>query len=676
MTSPSTLPLAGGDPAGERSPIYLAPYQRRPERARIYLSQYNQIYDREVFLPYSVGMLAAHARTNPDFVANFEIVDLPFERDTPARIVERFEDPWLLGWSIYVWNSELSLRAARLAKQRFPDALIVFGGPSVPNEGEDFLRANPFIDVLVHGEGEIAFLELCLARLRGLDLHLVDGLSFLDGDAFVKTGSRHRVKTLDQLASPFLDGTFEPLFERPYKFHVIWETNRGCPFDCSFCYWGSNLKAKISKFGIDRLDAEMDWFVDHRIDFIYAADANFGIDRRDLDIARRLVERKHASGHPKTFVVNYLKNSNEKVFELARLLHTEGLCKGATLSLQSLDAQVLENIKRANIKMSTFKTLQRMYREARIPSYTELILGLAGETLAGFLDGIETTIGAGEHDQIYVYLCRVLPNTDMDSREHRTTFGIETRWIPIMANHAALAESDPVAELEEIVVGTAAMPVADWARALTVSWFVQTFFCLKLAYFVLLYLRTQLHVPITAFASWFVDRVRRLDAPLCRRELDRIEAHVASLLAAEPRVDMSDIGAYFPIKWPVEEVTLLKLAFDRDAWYAELRRVVDAFLAERNLACDAQILDEVFAYQRARVVHFDGPGAQREVTFEHNVPEMFERAIALESIPVVRRRSTLRVDENVRWNDKDEFARFQVWYGRRGKSFYYPAEWT
>src|SRR5215468_6877739 len=125
MTSPTTLPLAGG----EASPIYTAPYAPRRERARIYLSQYNQIYDREVFLPYSVGMLAAHARTDPDFTANFEIVDLPFERDTPERIVERFEEPWMLGWSIYVWNSELSLRAARLAKRRFPDALIVFGGP-------------------------------------------------------------------------------------------------------------------------------------------------------------------------------------------------------------------------------------------------------------------------------------------------------------------------------------------------------------------------------------------------------------------------------------------------------------------------------------------------------------------------------------------------------------------
>ena len=50
--------------------------------------------------------------------------------------------------------------------------------------------------------------------------------------------------------------------------------------------------------------------------------------------------------------------------------------KGITLSRQSNDKEVLKIIKRGNIKMSTYVNLQKRFNEARIPVYSELILGL------------------------------------------------------------------------------------------------------------------------------------------------------------------------------------------------------------------------------------------------------------------------------------------------------------
>ena len=68
--------------------------------------------------------------------------------------------------------------------------LIVFGGPSAPAgevEAEAFLRKKDFVDVLVSGEGETAFLDLCHAKINGLDLKDVLSLAWLDKNDFFQT---------------------------------------------------------------------------------------------------------------------------------------------------------------------------------------------------------------------------------------------------------------------------------------------------------------------------------------------------------------------------------------------------------------------------------------------------------------------------------------------------------
>ena len=64
----------------------------------------------------------------------------------------------------------------------------------------------------------------------------------------------------------------------------LWETNqRACPFRCTFCDWGSATAAKVTKFGDERLFAEVDWFAEKKIEYIFCCDANFGIQKRDVD---------------------------------------------------------------------------------------------------------------------------------------------------------------------------------------------------------------------------------------------------------------------------------------------------------------------------------------------------------------------------------------------------------
>lgn len=400
--------------------------------------------------------------------------------------------------------------------------------------------------------------------------------------------------------------------------------------NCTFCDWGSNTNAKIMSFPDERLLAELTWFADHKIEHIYCADANWGILPRDMDLTRKIATQRRERGYPRSWFVNYPKNSTKKIFDLAKLLHDEGLCRGATLSMQSYDEQTLVNIHRGNIKLSTYRELQKLYNDAGVPTYTELIVPLVGETLESFCAGVDTAIDAGQHNGLFIYLCRVLPGTGMAEPSYRKKFGITTIQVPIQANHADLDADDGVAEYEETVVQTDAMPMKDWLTALRVSWFVITFHQMKMAYFPLEWLRS-LGVTVTQFARWFVDPNNwdTSNKSLLLVEMHRVASYLSSLVNAHPVVPRDGIDRFQPIRWPLDEATWLALSVDRDSYFAEMREVVTEYCEKHHIKCDTSC-EAAWIEQKTRLVHWA-------------------------TDPV--------------YKDPAEFAKHRVWFGRRGGSF-------
>src|SRR5205814_570056 len=137
--------------------------------------------------------------------------------------------------------------------------------------------------------------------------------------------------------------------------------------------------------------------------------------------------------------------------------------------------------------------------------------------------------------------------------------------VPLLTKHGALVDSDPVPEMEDIIVETATMSSEDWKRQIEATWFIQSFFCLKSAYFVCLFLNLQVGERIVDFLMYFLDRVRQGDLPLLKREMTRVDRFVETFLDGLPAVDTSglDVPA---LQWPIEEATFIALALSRDAF--------------------------------------------------------------------------------------------------------------
>lgn len=658
-------------PSQQSESIY--PNHDVADGSKIYLHQFNQAYDETVYLPLSIAYLKSSCDVDEYVKNKFSFGPMIYIRDEIENILPKYDNPMIVGFSLYVWNERISLRLAEEIKKKFTKCVIVFGGPSVPSDSEKFLRKSTYIDYMVHGEGEFSFVELLSAIGKNSNLLDVAGISFLRGGKYYNTGERKRLKDLDEIPSPFLNGTFNELLNDPYTFQGIWETNRGCPFQCSFCYWGSNLKAKISLFSMDRLKSEIDWMAAHEIEFIYAADANFGILARDVDICEMIVQSKINHNYPQSFFINYSKNTDERVFKIAKRFYDYDLCKGTTLSLQSLDDDVLNYIKRRNIKMSAFKSLQRMYREAGVPSYTELILPLPGETLETFVDGLEETLQSGGHDQVYVHLCRLLPNTEMSSEDNRTRFGLKTRLIPIH-NHANVGqECVGEKEFEEILIETNTLSPNDWTMACAMSWMVITSICLKTSYFISLYLFHEFGIKFTDYFRYILDYVNthKEEVPLISKEHSRFNEYIRSLLEGDGSVNFSDVPELFSIRWPIEEVTFIVYSSNKDIFYEEMKIITRNFLLSRNLSFDQQFLDELFTYQRNRLVSYKID--HNETEYHWNFGKFAQAAILNDPVKKLSRETYKSVlSEEYTYDTYHDFLKHHVWYGRRRKRFYYP----
>jgi len=113
-----------------------------------------------------------------------------------------------------MWNHELNLFLAKKARELFPGVLIIFGGPHISARVEEFLGQNPFIDVVVRGEGEVTFAELLIKFLDGRDFSKVAGIVFRHHltNECIRTADR-QLSDVNQLPSPYLTGLYDDLLD-------------------------------------------------------------------------------------------------------------------------------------------------------------------------------------------------------------------------------------------------------------------------------------------------------------------------------------------------------------------------------------------------------------------------------------------------------------------------------
>jgi radical SAM superfamily enzyme YgiQ (UPF0313 family) len=399
---------------------------RPGQRARVV-----PVNDDHNMAPLSLGLLVAYAQELDGGRLKDRYDFLPMFLTDDRLLLQWTSEPGIFLFSNYIWNYERNLKLSALVKEANPESITIHGGPSTPKyagDCEEFFATNPHVDITVRGEGEATF----AAILDALDpayltdfsnLHDVAGISFGDLSGIVHTPDRPRIEDLDSIPSPYLLGLFEPFGQA--RLAAVVESNRGCPYGCTFCDWGSATLSRIRKFDMDRVKAELEWFSRNQLLFVSLCDANFGILERDVEIAEHIAELKRKYGFPKTAALNYAKNTMKHLRPIIDTFASVDLNIEPTVAVQSMDETTLKIIRRSNIKTEKYDELADEFRRSGLRLATDVMMGLPGSTVDSFKSDLQKCTDRDVRARCNPTV--LLPNSPMNEPSYRKEHGIVAR---------------------------------------------------------------------------------------------------------------------------------------------------------------------------------------------------------------------------------------------------------
>ena len=629
-------------------------------KRNIYLVQAGCLYGNTYYLPYAVGMLAAFAFDNERIKESYELKRIIYSLEDVEASIQSLDNPAFVGFSNSIWNYKYNLEYAKRLKEVYPDCVVEFGGHHVPPTTE-YLEKYDFVDILVHRKGEEAFRDVLLALLDNTDFGEIPNISYRSDDGKAVQTREEKI-TISDYPSPYLNGIFDDIIKTDeYHFSCVLETNRGCPYNCSYCDWGE-LNSKVRLFPLEKVMAELEWMAKNKMEFVYCVDANFGMFPRDEEIAQKLVELKETAGYPNRLQVSYAKNEHERVFRINKLLSDHGIGKGATLAMQSLSADVLKNVGRVNITKEDYAGYIARYRDAGISTYTELILGLPGETYDSFCRGLCEILELGQHSSVSAYYCELLPNSTMSSKEYMEKYGIKTVSTSLNQYHCESMD-DVLSGFSTIVVGTDTMSVEDWIRANEFSTCVQSMHHFGIMQCLAMYVRKECGVSYFDFYSQLYNYILN-ESTFLKDVFEQVSLILRNFVDGKGGLTYQN-DIFGKITYPIEEAVFLLCHYNSEVFYGEVEDFVKRYIA------DEELLAQLLSYQKNVVLRPEKNGF--ESTFDYDFREYFG-AILRNSYEKLKKESvTYKFSTVFATEDWIEYAREIIWYGRRNGRMLYSS---
>ncbi len=410
-------------------------------------------WQREIGPVLSLGMLTAAARTHADGSLDRALdIHRPELADEVLADLGERDGPAVLLCSDYVWSLEHNLDVARRALALCPQLIVIHGGPSAPKypgDAEAFLRNHGDVaHILVRGEGEQAVCELLdalVAHDLGIDpgtLASIPGITFRDPATgeIVRTPDRERLSSLDDLPSPYLTGEFDHIDPAAWHFCVSIETNRGCPYGCTFCDWGSATLARIRSFPMERIAAELAWSAARGIFGVQICDANFGIMKRDVETASIIAGLRRQHDAPAVVAFTPAKNTTKHLTRIFDELLDAGILLSTAISLQTTDPTTLDLVARSNISTESYLALAADLRRRGQALQGDLLIGMPGQTYESYRTDLQFFM---DHEiEPRTWNLRLLPNAPMNDPAYRERHQVATNRNMLVVATESMSEHD------------------------------------------------------------------------------------------------------------------------------------------------------------------------------------------------------------------------------------------
>jgi len=621
----------------------------------VYFVQPNNELSKLLYLPYAVGAIAAYTFSHSSIKEHYNLCDFIFRMMPIEEAVEDLKTPYIVGFSNYMWNIRYNLCLAEKIKERWPDCIIVFGGPHIPDNTE-YLEKYNFIDITINGEGEIPFHYILTQKMLGEDMSEIPNISYREGEKIIKT-RKDGPWDLTDFPSPYEMGLFDSIIEderyADVFFNTVLETNRGCTYGCAYCYWARSVKG-MRQFPIERVKKDIEWIAKNKISYCLCADSNFGIFDRDEAIADYVIEMKEKYGYPDVFETASAKNKNDLTFRINYKLEQYKLNRGVSVSVQTMSPEVLEIIGRKNMTIENFAEQLKRYRTHGMHVYTEVILGLPGETKESFCKGIFELMEAGQHYAISVYRCEVFPNTAIYSDEMRQKYKIRTISSPLCQKHSRIDVKYNFASQSQIIVETSTMNMHDWYVAQKVTMCAQSFHCMGLLRFFAFYLHKAKKVSYYDFYMNLYEWIEH-ESVTVKRILDRTCYALDAFMKDKGSLYFAD-ERFGNIYWDFDDGMFLGCAAELDAFYEDVRAYLENYFEDKD------VFEDLLNYQKEMIAL--PKNGEKEIVTNYDWQCYFDDFFDSGIIDPERKTTSLKVEKS-EFDSWEDYAREVVWYGKR-----------
>jgi putative methyltransferase len=552
------------------------------------------------YLPYSAGVLWAYVNQFDSIKSNYQLEDLIWRRDNIDDTINKLSKCDIVAFSTYVWNKNYNYALARRLKEINPNCIILFGGPEMPITKKNIFKKLSFIDVVIKSEGEIILRQLLDAITFDTPWDDIKGLLINRDNVPVDTGNGDRISNLEDLPSPYLTGVFDKIMSEvtDVEWNATVETNRGCPYACTFCDWGSLTYNKVKKFGLEKVFAELEWIGQKGCGFVTITDANFGMFvERDNAIADKLIEVQEKYGCPNSFSMSWAKDQKPEVFDIVfKLIKNPKFNQGLTVSVQSMDLDVLENIKRKNLSQHKIENVFALCDKNNVPVYTEIILGLPGETVKSWKEGFYKIYRAGNHTGINVLQAQMLENAEMNLLQQKL---YKITSVPVYDYMSGSYNYNELQECVDVVTSTKDMSLEEMLDAQVFSWFMQTFHINGLT----TYISRFLHKNVNIDYSEFYDKLWNymIQDPWFIKERDELRHYYHNWMV-DGKINHPNISNIEIHGWNIIHRTTLNM--HRDRKYDYVFNLIESFV-KTEFDLDKDLLTQLVKFQKNYVINYN-----------------------------------------------------------------------
>ena len=535
-----------------------------------------------------------------DLIARDELRDYDVEfhrciyhRFTPDNIGQ-FDDTLIrtdiLLLSCYIWNWELQLLLTKRARMVNPSIIIIAGGPQLHRQYFDWFDHN------VVGEAEGA-LQQILDRTAG---HVIN-----------------TPRKTDFTRSPYINqlpALLDIKEHSPNPLGIIFETSRGCPYACSYCDWGSLTMSKVHFYDIDRIRSELEVICKEvKPNYLLLADANFGIAKRDPEIAKMIASMKQSYGAPKSFYYSVSKNNPARNFEIGKTLFEGGVVDNYIVSVVHTDRDVLKVNDRGNISTNKFRELSQKCVDNGLPTQTQLILGMPGDTKEKWFDNICETFEWGLHAETKPYWYNVLPNAPANNKQFWEEWDIQTQRV-IFSQARLKADDELIDKTAEIIVQCKSFSKDDWIIMNKHARWLQALHNFALLRNVAMYYRHVLDVPYNTFYAGVLDYLWSTD--LGHQYNSQYESYLGKIL------DIRFQDQYIPFEFngremniEPEDVLFMHLLENKEHFY---------WLINKTYGYDSVVVQDLIKYQRDSMIDMSySPVDGRRIAMDYDWVKWF-----------------------------------------------------